>query len=131
MYMWLLDCLYTIRSSSYCSPQYNFPAQSEVVEFAVEKAVMAVRANPQTLLVCGTYTIGKEKVFLGVCACVCVCAHTCMHAYVHACVCVRTVHVCMYVVVCLSVSMCAYVHVCLGVYVCMCVLSCVHACVCV
>uniref|UniRef100_A0A4W5NG41 DNA cross-link repair 1A protein n=1 Tax=Hucho hucho TaxID=62062 RepID=A0A4W5NG41_9TELE len=50
--------------TTYCSPEYTFPTQQEVINFAANTAFICVTLNPRTLVVCGSYSVGKEKVFL-------------------------------------------------------------------
>lgn len=52
-----------VLDTTYCDPQYNFPAQQEVLEFAID-AVKAEAFNPKTLFWFGSYTIGKERLYL-------------------------------------------------------------------
>nr|XP_015818611.2 DNA cross-link repair 1A protein [Nothobranchius furzeri] len=50
--------------TTYCSPEYTFPTQQDVISFAANAAFELVTLNPRTLVVCGSYSVGKEKVFL-------------------------------------------------------------------
>ncbi|KAM4715198.1 DNA cross-link repair 1A protein [Anableps anableps] len=50
--------------TTYCSSGYTFPRQQEVINFAANTAFELVTLNPRTLVVCGSYSVGKEKVFL-------------------------------------------------------------------
>ncbi|XP_022091755.1 DNA cross-link repair 1A protein-like [Acanthaster planci] len=52
--------------TTYLDPQYDFPTQAEVIEYTAQIAVDVVKRNNKTLLVCGTYTIGKEKIFIAI-----------------------------------------------------------------
>jgi len=50
----------------YCDPSYAFPSQQDVINFAVRTSLEFVRAHPNAVIVVGSYTIGKERLFHGV-----------------------------------------------------------------
>ncbi|XP_061611483.1 DNA cross-link repair 1A protein isoform X1 [Phyllopteryx taeniolatus] len=62
----LLGCrVHTLYlDTTYCGPEYTFPRQQEVINFAASTAFESVTLHPRTLVVCGSYSVGKEKVFL-------------------------------------------------------------------
>ncbi|TVU09690.1 hypothetical protein EJB05_43181, partial [Eragrostis curvula] len=54
-----------ILDTTYCNPRYDFPSQEIVIQFVIE-AIQAEAFNPKTLFLIGSYTIGKEKLFMEV-----------------------------------------------------------------
>jgi len=66
-YPWLSTCRVStlILDTTYCDPQYDFPPQEQVTDFVVD-AIRAEKFNPRTLFLMGSYTIGKERIFLEV-----------------------------------------------------------------
>ena len=56
---------YCLLACRYCDPSHAFPSQREAIEFAVSTALKALEREPRTLVVCGAYTIGKERIFMG------------------------------------------------------------------
>ncbi|KAK9102401.1 hypothetical protein Sjap_019655 [Stephania japonica] len=57
-----------ILDTTYCNPQYDFPKQEAVIQFVIE-AIQAESFNPKTLFLIGSYTIGKERLYLEVARC--------------------------------------------------------------
>jgi DNA cross-link repair 1A protein len=52
--------------TTYCDPEYSFPPQEACVQ-AVVKTAKYYSRDPSILFLFGTYTIGKERVFMEVC----------------------------------------------------------------
>uniref|UniRef100_A0A0E0IKA7 SAM domain-containing protein n=1 Tax=Oryza nivara TaxID=4536 RepID=A0A0E0IKA7_ORYNI len=54
-----------ILDTTYCNPRYDFPTQEIVIQFVIE-AIQAEAFNPKTLFLIGSYTIGKERLYMEV-----------------------------------------------------------------
>ncbi|KAL2517580.1 sterile alpha motif (SAM) domain-containing protein [Abeliophyllum distichum] len=54
-----------ILDTTYCDPQYDFPKQEAIIQFVID-AIQAEDFNPKTLFLIGSYTIGKERLFMEV-----------------------------------------------------------------
>lgn len=52
-----------VLDTTYCNPKYCFPSQSDVIRFVVD-AVKSEAFSQDVLFLFGTYTIGKERVFM-------------------------------------------------------------------
>ncbi|CAK1590265.1 unnamed protein product [Parnassius mnemosyne] len=70
---WNKDIHTIYLDTTYCNPRYDFPTQDQSFELALhllrEKKTSLEEAGKKfssVLIVCGTYTIGKEKFFLGI-----------------------------------------------------------------
>lgn len=49
--------------TTYCHPAYNFPSQMDTIQITIDLTLKHLSDDPKLLIVCGTYNIGKEKVF--------------------------------------------------------------------
>lgn len=59
-----IDCCFL--DTTFCDRTKDFPPQQKVIDDAVDICRFAMQQNPRTLIVCGSYCIGKEKVFMSV-----------------------------------------------------------------
>ncbi|CAG9791514.1 unnamed protein product [Diatraea saccharalis] len=69
---WNKDIHTVYLDTTYCNPHYDFPTQDQSLEMALyllRQKKMLLEQNGKkfssVLIICGTYTIGKEKFFLG------------------------------------------------------------------
>ena len=49
--------------TTYCRPEYDFPNQADAVSSAIDLIHQHLKIHPKTLIVCGTYTVGKTIYF--------------------------------------------------------------------
>ena len=47
--------------TTYCRPEYDFPNQADAVSSAIDLIHQHLKIHPKTLIVCGTYTVGKKS----------------------------------------------------------------------
>eukprot|EP01018_Ginkgo_biloba_P017842 Gb_02140 [translate_table: standard] len=52
--------------TTYCNPKYRFPPQKDVINYVVKVTKNALLRDTKTLVVVGAYSIGKERVYLGI-----------------------------------------------------------------
>ncbi|XP_039132982.1 DNA cross-link repair protein SNM1 [Dioscorea cayenensis subsp. rotundata] len=50
--------------TTYCNPKYRFPPKEDVVNFVVRTTRKYLEKQPKTLVVVGSYSIGKEHVYV-------------------------------------------------------------------
>ena len=61
-----LDRLYL--DTTYCRPEYDFPALQDVIDKTVELISNFLADKPNTIIVVGGYDVGKERVFKAICS---------------------------------------------------------------
>jgi len=49
--------------TTYCKPEYDFPSQSDVISRTAEVVSNFVLSMPNTIVMVGAYTVGKERIF--------------------------------------------------------------------
>jgi DNA cross-link repair 1A protein len=59
-----LDMLYL--DTTYCDAYYKFERQEKIISLGVSTIVSELKKYPQSLIVCGSYTIGKERIFVSI-----------------------------------------------------------------
>lgn len=59
-----IDCCFL--DTTFCDATKTFPDQKKVLEDTVSVCRYALERTPRTLIVCGSYCIGKERVFMAV-----------------------------------------------------------------
>jgi DNA cross-link repair 1A protein len=59
-----IDTIYL--DTTYCDSYYKFPPQKEIVRMGVELVKSELKKYPKSLIVCGSYTIGKERIFASI-----------------------------------------------------------------
>ena len=52
--------------TTYCDPKYDFLPQKQILETIVSISSDYYKKNPKLLIVCGSYSIGKENVFISI-----------------------------------------------------------------
>lgn len=55
-----LDIVYL--DTTYCNPEYSFAKQSSSLEILAKTVQKKLQENPKTIVLVGTYTIGKERI---------------------------------------------------------------------
>ncbi|KAK3013722.1 hypothetical protein RJ639_008430 [Escallonia herrerae] len=52
--------------TTYCNPKYRFPSKEEVLNFVVKITKIYLKKEAKTLVIVGSYSIGKECVYLAI-----------------------------------------------------------------
>ncbi|EEF49303.1 DNA cross-link repair protein SNM1 [Ricinus communis] len=52
--------------TTYCNPKYKFPSKEDVLNYVVRVTKDFLKQQPETLIVVGAYSIGKECVYLSI-----------------------------------------------------------------
>jgi DNA cross-link repair 1A protein len=58
-----LDIIYL--DTTYLDSYYKFLPQSEIIKLGIDLVKKELASKPNALITCGSYTIGKERIFIG------------------------------------------------------------------